>query len=117
MQHFSILPRLFRNSIFRDVIRGLNPAPPGLLSERKPTEPGRPSSVGLRSDKRPSGPGFESLRLDFWAIPGRPPALSRRLDCTWTFFAGFYTTAASGSYIWCFQTPGLLSLPGFCRNA
>ena len=46
--------------------------------ERLTSELGRPSSVGLRSDKRPSGPGFESLR----AIPGRPPALSRRLDCT-----------------------------------
>ena len=67
------------------------------MSERLTSEQGRPSSEVKRSDKRPSGPGFESLRLDFWAIPGRPPALSRHLDCTWTFFAGFYTTAASGS--------------------
>ena len=67
------------------------------MSERLTPELGRPSSEVKRSDKRPSGPGFESLRLDFWAIPGRPPALSRRVDCTWTFFAGFYTTAASGS--------------------
>ena len=78
------------------------------LSERKPTELGRPSLVVKRSDKRPSGPGFESLRLDFWAIPGRPPALSRRLDCTFGLFSlGSVPTAASGSHIlvWCFQAP------------
>ena len=69
--------------------RDSNPAPSDFLSERKPTELGRPSSEVKRSDKRPSGPGFESLRLDFRAISGRPPALRRRLDCTcWTFFAG-----------------------------
>ena len=60
--------------------RDSNPAPCDFLSERLTSELGRPSSVGLRSDKRPSGPG--SIR-PFFLLLG--------------FFAGFHTTAASGS--------------------
>ena len=66
--------------------RESQPGPDGLLSERLTSEPGRPGSEVKRSDKRPSGPGCDSLRLDFWAIPGRPPALSRRLDSLFVDF-------------------------------
>ena len=86
--------------------RGSNPAPDDFLSERLTSELGRPGLVVKRSDKRPSGPGCDSLRLDFWAIPGRPPALSRRLD---SLFVDFFSLGSTPQ-----RPPGVTSgiLPG-----